>query len=348
MQIPDVDGEQIARNIKADPLGKDIGIIVLTSIGKHSDASRLEEIGCAGYLLKPVRQKMLQQALKAVLGQAHTAPGTGRLVTSRLLTEVEREKKRILLAEDNPVNQKLTTVLLQKAGYMVDVVENGRQAVEKVQQEKYSAILMDVQMPEMDGYDATLRIRRLGGEVGRIPIVAMTAHAMKGDRERCLEAGMDSYLSKPLDAKMLIHVLDQFVVSEDENILAAGKIALEPAAEKNAGKTVPPIDIEAAMPTFDNDRSFFLEMCQDFINHLPIRVEELRKAFAAGDTVRLNRSAHNLKGVAANFGAKPLTALALELETRTAGGDLETAPELIDKIQSEALRVLEFLATNEF
>jgi PAS domain S-box-containing protein len=204
LQMPDMDGEQMARLIKADPILKDIKIIILTSLGQRGDAARLEALGCSGYLLKPVKQSLLREALVTVLGLKQTGNGAGPLVTRHLLSERKRQDMRILLAEDNPVNQKLAVVLLQKAGFSVDVVDNGLQAVGKVKEGKYNAVLMDVQMPELDGLEATARIRQGANPGEHIPIIAMTAHALKGDRERCLEAGMDDYISKPLDPRLLM------------------------------------------------------------------------------------------------------------------------------------------------
>ncbi|HMB24751.1 MAG: response regulator, partial [Chloroflexota bacterium] len=188
MQMPGMDGEQTARAIKSDPAVKDVKIIILTSMGQRGDAVRLETLGCSGYLLKPVKQQMLFDAVVAVLEQQlNRSPS---LVTRHTLAEQRKLGLRLLLAEDNSINQKLAVFLLQKAGYSVDAVETGAEVLEKILENQYSAVLMDVQMPEMDGLEATHRIRereRAGG--GHIPIIAMTAHAMQGDRERCLEAG---------------------------------------------------------------------------------------------------------------------------------------------------------------
>ncbi|HEX2696147.1 MAG TPA: response regulator, partial [Anaerolineales bacterium] len=189
MQMPGMDGEQVAKAIIGNKDYRDAKIIILTSIGHRGDAARLEALGCSGYLLKPVKQHMLYEALVAVLGRKEDeAP---KLITRHLLTEQKRAGQRILLAEDNSINQKLAVVLLQKAGYSVDTVENGKQAVERLRQEPYSAVLMDVQMPELDGFEATQQIRKMEMDGKHTPIIAMTAHALKGDRERCLEAGMD-------------------------------------------------------------------------------------------------------------------------------------------------------------
>ena len=216
MQMPGMDGEQTAREIKADPLSKNVQIIILTSMGQRGDAARLESIGCAAYLVKPVKQQMLYDTLRMVLAQSESQQP--RLVTRHLISEEKRHDTHILLAEDNPINQKLAVILLQKAGFLVDAVENGRLALEKVKNSSYDAVLMDVQMPDMDGFDATRQIREWEKTQNRhIPIIAMTAHALKGDRELCLDAGMDDYITKPLDPKVLFAALDQWTQHHEES-----------------------------------------------------------------------------------------------------------------------------------
>jgi CheY-like chemotaxis protein len=178
-------------------------------MGQRGDAARLQALGCSGYLLKPVKMKMLQEALTAVMEPIYQKKA--ELVTRHSISEKVRQGLRVLLAEDNPINQKLAVILLQKAGYSVDFVENGLQAVEQVKKGVYCMVLMDVQMPEMDGYDATREIRKLEGDVRHIPIIAMTAGAMKGDRELCLAAGMDDYISKPLKPELLFATMKQWL-----------------------------------------------------------------------------------------------------------------------------------------
>ncbi len=219
MQMPGMDGEQVARAIKSDPLIRDSKIIVLTSMGQRGDATRLEALGCAGYLLKPVKLQMLFDALFAVLGRVDEEPRL--MVTRHVLSEQRRFGLRLLLAEDNAINQKLAVVLLQKAGYSVDAVDDGQEAVNKAMVEHYNAVLMDVQMPELDGFEATRQIRTWEEPLKQhIPIIAMTAHALAGDRERCLQAGMDDYVSKPLEPRVLFNVLDRWIPNTE---LPSGK-----------------------------------------------------------------------------------------------------------------------------
>ncbi|MBU4224404.1 MAG: response regulator, partial [Chloroflexi bacterium] len=359
MQMPGMDGEQTARAIKSDPTGRDVKIIILTSMGERGDVKRLDALGCSAYLHKPVKQRLLYEALVAVLGSQPRKPGTGRLVTRHTLSEQKRQGLRILLAEDNLINQKLAVVLLQKAGFSVDTVENGLQAIEKVQKEPYNAVLMDVQMPEMDGFEATRRIRRWEGGEKHIPIIAMTAHVLKGDRERCLEAGMDDYVSKPLEPQAFLAALDRWALPHAEGaprpadkmetcaaqpdpVPAEGLPADAPVRSFITAEADTPLDLQMALPRFNDDRAFFLELCQEFMAHLPDRIQGMQAALKSGDANTLSRLAHNLKGISANFSAGPLSGLAAQLETLGKQEDLTAAPALLEQIEIESDRLREF------
>jgi CheY-like chemotaxis protein/HPt (histidine-containing phosphotransfer) domain-containing protein len=368
MQMPGMDGEQTTRAIKSDPLVKDVKIVILTPMGQRGDAIRLESLGCSGYLLKPVKQQMLHEALIAVLGRL--AEKEKGIVTRHLIAEKHAGDKRILLAEDNSINQKLAVALLQKAGYSVDVVDNGLQAFEKTISGGYSAVLMDVQMPELDGYESTQKIREWESSRGvHIPIIAMTAHAMKGDREKCLEAGMDDYVTKPIESKILHSVLDRWLETaeekhspspslEDQNFTMdmddglfgeestpasrSDPQPVSPAAEELTPPELP-VDLEAALSRFDGDRAFLTEMCRDFRDHLPLRMQEILDAYHDRDVNRLHRHAHTLKGVSLNFNASHLAELAGRLEDLCRQEKIDDVDLLIGKIKTELNRVLEYL-----
>ncbi len=376
MQMPGMDGEQTARAILSDPIGKHANIIILTSMGHRGDAARLKALGCSGYLLKPVKQKMLFNALLSVLEQGGEFTKAERLVESQAISSERITELKVLLAEDNPVNQKLAVVLLQKAGFVVESVENGLEAVEKVQSADYDAVLMDVQMPVMDGFDATRHIRDWEGESKHTPIIAMTAHALKEDRDRCLEAGMDDYVSKPLQPQALINVLTRWgnisrdVNESQENVQEAGvdsqpkapllemdtrdefipisREATPPQAVDEPARPEPeisslPLDLQAALPRFNGDREFFAEMCQEFLQHLPARIVEMKTSIERGDAQKLNRDAHNLKGVSANFSAGPLFSLAEKLEMKSKAGDLSDAAALLSQIELEIERLRHYV-----
>ncbi len=383
MQMPGMDGEQTARAIKSDPLIKDIKIIILTSMGQRGDAIRLEALGCSGYLLKPVKQQMLYDAVIAVLGRNELEkPG---IITRHRLSEQRKQGLRLLLAEDNAINQKLAVVLLQKAGYSVDAVENGLQAVQKAKTEQYNAVLMDIQMPELDGFEATYQIRLWEETRNRhIPIIAMTAHAMTGDREKCLQAGMDDYISKPLEPKVLFNVLDRWIPGTElitdkvtdfeetqdyssipaltsfaesvfqadeglfgeEGVWVADNHKETPTVSKIAlSSDTLPVDLASALYRFGGDRNFMLEMCKEFIEGLPDRLVEFYAAVRAGDANTLGRLGHNLKGVALNFNARPLANLAEHLEGLGKREDLSDAPATIQELEN-AVRSLQDYFSN--
>ena len=208
VQMPETDGFSLAAHIKTNPALSSTRVILLTSCGQRGDAARCRDAAVSAYLIKPVRQTELREAIRACFrdaGQKCTP-----VVTKHSLREARTaESRRILLAEDNHVNQILAVRLLERRGHEVVVANNGREAVERVSKEHFDVVLMDVQMPEMDGFEATAAIRRLEQNGAHLPIIAMTARAMKGDQERCLEAGMDSYISKPIHAEQLYRLLEE-------------------------------------------------------------------------------------------------------------------------------------------
>ena len=201
MLMPETDGETLGKIIKGDPLIRDARLVMMSSVGQRGDASRLEEMGFAAYLTKPVKRSHLYNCLMMVMGRKpETEIQRERIITRHAVAEERKHKILILLAEDNVVNQRLALKILEKMGYRADAVANGLEAVKALEIIPYDLVLMDVQMPEMDGFEATRQIRNPESAVRNhdIPIVAMTAHAMKGDRERCIVAGMDDYVAKPI------------------------------------------------------------------------------------------------------------------------------------------------------
>ena len=200
--MPDIHGETLGRTIKQDPVLKNTRLVLLTSRGLRGDAARARDSGFDAYLTKPINQSRLFNAILAVFGKTadNNDEHSQTIITRHSLAEAQKQKMKILLAEDNLVNQKVAVIHLKKLGYRTDLAANGREALKAVKNNQYALILMDVQMPEMDGFEATQAIRRAGCD---LPIIAMTANAMKGDREKCLKAGMNDYLSKPIDPQKL-------------------------------------------------------------------------------------------------------------------------------------------------
>jgi CheY-like chemotaxis protein len=207
-------GNPLGKGIKADPQFKDLILVMLTSVGRRGDAEHFRKLGFSAYLTKPVKKAQLFDCLRIVTGETGSViKATPRqIITQHSISEDHRKRVRILLAEDNVVNRKIALHILEKKlGYHADVVTNGKEAVESLEKFDYDLVLMDCQMPEMDGYEATGIIRDQDSAVRKhnIPIIAMTANAMKGDREKCLEVGMDDYVAKPINIKELADAIDR-------------------------------------------------------------------------------------------------------------------------------------------
>jgi CheY-like chemotaxis protein len=333
----------------------------------------MEALGCSGYLLKPVKQQLLFDATLAVLGrEKEESPA---LITRHILAEQKKLSSRLLLAEDNPINQKLAVTVLQKAGYSVDTVDNGADAVAKAKENPYSAILMDVQMPGTDGFEATQQIREWEKEQNiHIPIIAMTAHAMQGDRERCLAAGMDDYVTKPLQPNVLFSALNRWTQTEiavNEQAKHVQDYSSEPDAfsmdfdDGMFGEVTPtlipdpsptiekpdffaveslPVDLPAAIARFDDDRDFVLQILEDYRAQLPQRVQEIRELLQTGEATSLCRIAHNLKGVSLNISADPIAQAALGIEQSALREDLKGAADHLARLEIEVERFEDYLS----
>lgn len=213
MQMPEMDGETLGKKIKADPVLANTALVMMTSIGQRGDAKRMEKIGFAAYLTKPVKQTRLLDCLKILAGLLEKKHTVVPIITQHSISESQRRSIRILLVEDNFINQKVIEKLLGKLGYGIDIADNGEKAIKLLETNDYNIVLMDCQMPVMDGYEATARIRNPDSKVlnHKIPVIALTANAMKGDYEKCIEAGMDDYLSKPIDPQKIDDVLNKWL-----------------------------------------------------------------------------------------------------------------------------------------
>jgi CheY-like chemotaxis protein len=213
LMMPGMDGELLGQTIKSDPQLKGTYCVLLTSRAMRGDAARAREAGFDAYLTKPIKQSQLLNALRATFGrEPATGPGAkNELVTRHMLAEERKQRMHILLAEDNVVNQKVVLSMLGKLGYKVQAVSDGKEVLECLALRSYDLILMDIQMPEMDGYETTRTIRESQVLDSQIPIIALTANAMKGDDEKCLEVGMDDYLAKPINAKLLQEKISRWI-----------------------------------------------------------------------------------------------------------------------------------------
>ena len=216
MQLPAIDGAAIGQRIMAEDAPGQPPMILLTAQGMRGEAARMKAIGYAAYLTLPVRRSQLLECLVMVLGagQAEPASRLAPLITRHLISDARKKRSRILLVEDNSVNRMLALHLLKKFGFQADAVTDGKAALAHLNAHPCDLVLMDIQMPEMDGFETTRAIRKGGAEIRdrHIPIIAMTAHAMEGDRERCLEAGMDDYISKPISPEQLFDAITRHLV----------------------------------------------------------------------------------------------------------------------------------------
>ncbi len=348
--MPDCDGAQLGRIIVRDEKLKSTRLILLTSSGQRGDSQMFADIGFAGYLLKPVTQRELTECLILVL--ANTADSwhlqSQPMITRHALrAQRARTRNRILLAEDNVVNQKVASRLLEKLGYRVDVVADGLAAVAAWQTGKFDLIIMDCQMPQMDGYAATGEIRRLEEGKRHIPIVALTAHAMKGDEAKCRAAGMDDYLSKPIDRTKLDTCLERFLPSTAPMslVLASkdGPTMLESAPHRAPTQRHYPVDWEALLESIDGDTGFARDLVDAFVGTADRELAVIATALGTGNAATLRESAHTLKGTSANLRASAAASAAARLESAARLGESAQISTLADALTAEVRRTIAYL-----
>jgi len=340
MQMPGMDGETLGKAIKADTALMDTRLMMLTSLGQRGDARRLEEIGFAAYLTKPVRQSDLFDSLVAIL-TGETRKVARPMVTRHSIHDMRRGSVRILLAEDNITNQQVAIGILKKLGLSADAVANGAEVVKALEAICYDLVLMDCQMPEMDGYEATARIRNPQSKVSNhdIPIIAMTAHAMTGDREKCLEAGMNDYVPKPVDPKVLAEILDKWLPQDsDKSEKIKGARAAESAVGAESGAKsiiIPVFDRAALMERLMDDEDLAQVVISGFIQDIPRQIKSFKDCLDTGDASGAERQAHTIKGASANVGGEILRAVALKMEKAGKTGDLDTVKAVMPELEAQ-------------
>ena len=341
-QMPNCDGAELGRRINADERLKTTRLVLLTSSGQRGDGRRFAEIGFAGYLLKPVMQRDLTDCLSLVL--AADAEGwhtqTQPIVTRHhLRAHRGREKHTILLAEDNPVNQKVAARTLEKLGYRVETVADGQQAVAAWATGRYDLILMDCQMPVLDGYEATREIRGREGGQRHVPIVALTAHAMKGDDLKCRAAGMDDYLTKPVDRDRLESCLERLLASEIAEPRAEQAISRPQGVEAET----PPVDLAALRILADGDPAFERELIETYVASSTAALNDLAAALAAGDAAAIGRTAHALRGASINLRAAVVSQTAGHLEATAARETGQALAGLVHQLRQDLEQAIGYL-----
>lgn len=330
IMMPEVSGETLGRMIKATPQLKDTALIAWSSSGRRDEGSELGMAGFAEYLTKPVKQSQLFNAIvKIVTRESGKVMAVPLAPTAAPASKQEPWKARILLAEDNAVNQKVATVMLGKMGYYADIASNGIEALKALEAAPYDMVLMDVHMPEMDGLEATRRIRDAKSAVSNhlIPVVAMTASAMAGDREMCLDAGMNDYISKPVNRGELARVLERWAVPQP------AEKTCPPEAEVT--QTAKVFDRSALLERVGGDNEICAEILKIFLADVPERIREMEDALVRGDNETLRRGGHTIKGSAGNVGAPMLQEAAGRLEAAVAAGELGSAREKLGVVVAE-------------
>ena len=338
MHMPKMDGFGLVERLRerSEPLSSTI--MMLTSGGQRGDAQRCGELGISAYLLKPIRQSELREAVARVLS-ARESREAAPVITRYSLRELTAETKslKILLAEDNLVNQKLARRLLEKRNHIVAVANNGKEALAALENDHFDLVLMDMQMPEMDGFEATRILREQEKSTGNHqPVVAMTALAMNGDKERCIEAGMDGYLSKPIRPQELDDVLDSYVTLKD-----SGR-----AQDASATAAESPVDAAQLLDRIDGDRALLAELVDLFRAEFPGNLFSAQQAIAQRDLNALCTVGHTLKGALANLSATRASALAGELEAIGKSSNLSNLPvaqATVDSLAHEATNLMRAL-----
>jgi len=341
VNMPDMDGIMLAREILGNSLMDPTGVIMLTSGARPHDSKNLRDLGVEQHLLKPAKQSEVYNAVVCSLSAAGTTIPSQTIATSTYNPATTAELK-VLLAEDNVVNQKLAVGILQKMGHQVTVVSDGKEAIEIVGKQDFDLVLMDVQMPEVDGLTATREIRR--AELGtdrHLPIVAMTAHAMKGDRENCLESGMDEYLSKPIRLKDLYAMVGTLFPGETMETESAEAVATHPDD---------PIQWDTALANVAGDKSLLRELLQVFSSDTPILLSQAIKALDENNSKGLQTVSHSLKGSMLFLNPDFATDFAQQVEDYAAMGDLDSAKKSMDQLRAHFPKVLKsiqsYLARN--
>ena len=342
MQMPGMDGRQLGELIQKDRQLAATRLVLLTSQGRRGDAKKMQEAGFTGYLTKPVNQSELYNVLLQVVGVTVSA---ANLATARYISRKQPQfQAQVLVVEDNATNQIVARSVLEKFGIHIDIASNGEEALNRLAQHSYDLVFMDCHMPVMDGFTATQQIRDPQSRVKdhAIPVVAMTANAMQGDRERCIDAGMDDYITKPVDVTKLCRVLQQWLPEHCH--LDAEK---ESADSPSSGAEPSHIDTPAE-PLFDyaamserlmNDKALIHTVLDAFLKDLPLQVEQLESAVAAGDAEQIAAQAHKIKGAAMNVGGMALGSLAHTIEQAGRDGELGVARQELPKLEQHVAQL---------
>jgi signal transduction histidine kinase/AmiR/NasT family two-component response regulator/HPt (histidine-containing phosphotransfer) domain-containing protein len=345
-QMPGMDGEMLARAIKADQGLRATVLVMLTSLGHPDATNRLKEAGIFACLLKPVRQSKLWDVLAEAWG-AHTRQFPAQLLTRPMPakpcpagTTGRKVHARVLVVDDNTTNQKVARLMLENFGCRVDVAANGKEAIEMLELLPYDVVFMDCEMPEMDGYEATAEVRRRHAADRHVPVVAMTAKAIQGDRERCLEAGMDDYISKPVRMEDLEAALARWIPHNESSVPAAPK-GLPPAVPDGAAASAldPAVTARLRGLAAATGPAVLQEIYEAFRSGAADHLTAIRDGTVTNDAEGLRKAAHALKGASANIGARHLAEFCRQLEALGETGRVDGAVRRLEQLGQEFARV---------
>ncbi len=344
MRMPDMDGITLAEQIRQDESLDAAVILLLPATQRQSFAERLRNLHIAAYLEKPVTQSDLLDAILIAMHEPLFGESTVEQMAGipRVL--------RVLVAEDTIANQKVVRAILTQRGHTVEIVGNGREALDHVQRDQFDVVLMDVQMPTMDGLQATAAIRRLGSPAMQsLPIIAMTAHAMPGDRDRCLAAGMTDYLAKPIDTFQLINLIERLATNPVNTAEPSGNLNVSAATEADVAANLQPlefnvpdpvhIDRDAALKRLGGNEQLYRSLVQFFSEDSPGLLEDIRNGLRTGDREQVARAAHSLKGLAANFGCETAIKAAMRMQEIGTSGSLEEATSTLATLTDAILKL---------
>jgi CheY-like chemotaxis protein/HPt (histidine-containing phosphotransfer) domain-containing protein len=342
--MPEMDGFALARAIKSDPKLASTRLIMLGSLARPDPPEALREVGIEAFLMKPLRQTQLLERLKAAMA-SNKEPRAMQPGLTQLRGDLPEQapappgpRLRLLIAEDNVVNQKVALHLLGKLGYSAQAVDNGRLALQAIAETPYDIVFMDCQMPELDGYAATRELRVREGFSRHTWIIAMTANSLEGDREKCLAAGMDDYVSKPVKPALLKAALDRFLSRQDLAVPVPSPASVPEAAEEPEPPEGSTVDLEmlSAFRDMEEDgESVFIKLILVFLENSPKLIEEARNAWQLRQADPLARAAHTLKGSCSNFGAERLRVACERLEEAGHQGNLDDAGKLLASVEKE-------------
>jgi len=344
-KMPKMDGIETSKRIKADEKLTSIPtIIMVTAYGREEIMKQAESTGLEGFLIKPVNQSVLFNTIMDVFGRK-----VEREVRPLRPTDDKREAlekirgARILLAEDSEINQQVATELLESVGLVVEVAENGRVAVDKAKAGNFDAVLMDIQMPEMDGFEATATLRR-DEALKDLPIIAMTAHAMAGDREKSIEAGMVDHVTKPIDPDALFATLVKWIAPDEERAAEAAPVQEQAVpAEHGLPEDLPGIDMALGLSRVAGNQKLYTKLLLDFHRDYAASVDDILAALNEGRMGDAQRLAHTVKGVAGNIGAQNLHLAAVDVDAALKDEDTDKARQALDPMAGRLAEVIKGL-----